>query len=427
MTILVAEVDLKSQPEAKFEPTNELPAEHQARSSALIQPAEAAPCSALEASAKIEVANKQSTNRESTSEESTTADAEKAKVNPWILNPTIDTLFACGGLVWLLFGLHYFVFGTHSRDIGVQALVMLVIVGTHFLSETHNVATLHRIYQSEEKKRFSFYTKQLALSCGCLAIAGLFVPSLVSIFAKIYLIWVSQHFTAQTYGLALLYCYKRNYTLSPFEKNVFSMLMQATCLFAIVRQLTYFDWGGGKFIGIDIPFWGPLPEPVFVATSYVLAGLAAAFAFIICKKAIVEKKVFPMPAFLITLTGILIWIFGKDVTGTLWLYVPAFYHGSQYLATSIAYYLKEKGLPDSLPTVQIARALSKPIALKYFASLALIGTFTYIGIPHILEQVGVPFDLSFATIFCCINFHHFLTDAAIWKLRDKRTRDVLLA
>lgn len=403
MTVLVADLDPIKQPvTAITDSTSELQAGHTAGISQLDQGAEAA-CSKV------------------------AAGTGKQEINPWILNPAIDLLFSCGGIVWLFFGLHFFVFGNHSRDLGVQALVMLVIVGTHMLSETHNVATLHRIFQKEEKARFKFHTEKLALVCGFLAIAGLLVPSAVSVFTKIYLIWVSQHFTAQTYGLALLYCYKRNYTLSSFEKNIFSMLMQATCLFAIVRQFTFYDWGGGKFIGIDIPFWGPLPEPVFVAVSYVLAGLAALFTLIVCKKAVFEKKVFPLPAFLLTATGILIWIFGKEVTGTLWLYVPAFYHGSQYLVTSTAYYLKDKGLPDGLPAVQIAKALTKPLALKYFASLVLVGTFMYIGIPHVLEQMGVSFDLAFASIFCCVNFHHFLTDAAIWKLRDKRTSDILMA
>jgi hypothetical protein len=128
-----------------------------------------------------------------------------------------------------------------------------------------------------------------------------------------------------------------------------------------------------------------------------------------------------------TLTGILIWIFGKDVTGTLWLYVPAFYHGSQYLVVSVAYYLKEKGLPESVPPAKIASMLSQLSALKYFGQLMLFGCFLYIGIPRVLEQMGVSFEVAFASIFCAVNFHHFLTDGAIWKLRDKRTRDILIA
>ena len=346
----------------------------------------------------------------------------------WILSPAIDLLFSCGGLVWLFFGLHYFVFGSQSRELGAQALLVLVILGTHLLSETHNIATLQRIYKdNEEKEKFSFYTDRLAFVCIGLAFVGLTYPPAASIFTKIYLVWVSQHFTAQTYGLALLYCYKRNYQLSSFEKKLFLMLMQATTMFAIVRQFTYYDWGGGQFLGLDIPFWGPLPEPIFVGTSCVLAVLALSFLGVIIKKAIFQRQIFPLPAFLLTMTGILIWVFGKEATGTLWLYVPAFYHGSQYLVLSTAYYLKEKGLPEGIPSPKIASALIQPAGMKYFGFLVLVACFLYIAIPRVLEQVGVPIDLSFASIFCAVNFHHFLTDGAIWKLRDKRTREILIA
>lgn len=351
----------------------------------------------------------------------------EAKVNPWIINPVLDLLFSCGGIVWLFFGLHYFVFGAKSHELPVQSLVVMVILGTHFLSESHNMATLHRIFQKEEKDRFSFFSGKLAAYAGTLAIIGIVFPPLVPIMTKIYLIWVSQHFTAQTYGLALLYCYKRNYFFNNFEKNIFSALMWCTTAFAIVRQFTYADWGGGNFLGQTIPFWGPLPESVFSFVSALLTGIAAMFAIVVLRKAAVEKKVFPLPALLMTVTGILIWICGKDLTGTLWLYVPAFYHGSQYLLVSAGYYLKEKGLVEGGSASAMSKSLFQPVGLKYFAALAMLAIFFYVGIPHMLEQMGFSFDLVFAAIFCSINFHHFLTDAAIWKLRDKRNREILLA
>jgi hypothetical protein len=30
-------------------------------------------------------------------------------------------------------------------------------------------------------------------------------------------------------------------------------------------------------------------------------------------------------------------------------------------------------------------------------------------------------------IQACVNFHHFVTDGAVWRLRDKQTREILLA
>lgn len=348
--------------------------------------------------------------------------------NPWILNAPIDLLLSCGGLVWLFFGLHYFILGHAAQNSATQVLLLVVILGTHLLSETHNVATLVRVYKdTPTRNAFSFYTKNVALLCACLAMLGLCIPEATSIFVKIYLLWVSQHFTAQTYGLALLYCYKRNYYLNANEKNVFWLLMQSTMAFAVIRQLTYPDWGGGKFLGVSIPFWGPLPVQFSEAAGIILVLMSLLFLGVIARKALLERKIFPLPALMLTATGVLIWVFGKDVTGTLWLYVPAFYHGSQYLVVSTAYYLKEQGFVQNIPSVKIVSLLTQSPALKYFASLILIASFLYIALPRILEQLGVDYALAFAAIFSTINFHHFLTDRAIWKLRDKKTRDLLVA
>src|SRR6185295_9892019 len=130
------------------------------------------------------------------------ATGEKPAPYGWILSPAIDLLFSCGGLVWLFFGLHHFIVGSHSRDFVAQALVVIVILATHLLSETHNIATLQRIYQDEDKTKFAYFKTKLVAICGTLAILGLAFPPLAAIFTKVYLVWVSQHFTAQTYGLA---------------------------------------------------------------------------------------------------------------------------------------------------------------------------------------------------------------------------------
>jgi hypothetical protein len=48
-------------------------------------------------------------------------------------------------------------------------------------------------------------------------------------------------------------------------------------------------------------------------------------------------------------------------------------------------------------------------------------------LPGLLQDFGFDYKVAFATIFCVINFHHFLIDAAIWRLRDPRVRNLLIA
>ena len=53
--------------------------------------------------------------------------------------------------------------------------------------------------------------------------------------------------------------------------------------------------------------------------------------------------------------------------------------------------------------------------------------FIYVAMPRLLQEFGFSYTLAFATVFVTINIHHFLTDAAIWKLKDQKVRKVLLA
>lgn len=344
----------------------------------------------------------------------------------WILNPTVDLIFCCGGLLWLMY-LANLVFGSHL-PMANGPLILLTVAGTHILSETHTAATLERLHQSEPtRKALSNFGLIASVICFLLAVASLVTPGFPAIFAKIYLLWIVQHFMAQSYGIALIYCYKRNYIMNLWEKRIFKLVIDATIAYGILKQLTFKEWSMDKFIGQTLPFWGPLPEPIFAVADWTLKIAVVAFVAMIVRKFITERKVFPLPAALITVSAVAIFTLPKSVTTSLWVYVPAFYHGSQYLVVSTSYFLKERGLPENVSTAQVGKLLFKPTTLKYFATLFVIGVFIYGGLPGLLQDFGFDYKIAFATIFCVINFHHFLIDAAIWRLRDPRVRKLLIA
>jgi hypothetical protein len=307
-------------------------------------------------------------------------------------------------------------------------MAVCTIAGTHALSETHIAATLARVYKTPERRRkFSFYTHWAALVCAILLIAGLFVQGVTPILAKIYLLWVAQHFTAQTYGLTLMYCYKADYRLSALQKNLLWLLMNSTAAFAILRQLTYKEWNPDGFLAQHIPFWGPLPEWVLQGCTAVLIASAGAFVFCLLSKYFSERRMMPLPAILLLFTGVMIFVLGRDLTGLFFLYVPAFYHGSQYVVLSIAYHLREDGHANSKPRRNFGQLFLQSPGVRYQGMLLLIAMAIYIGLPRLLGEFGFSYTLAFATVFVAINLHHFLTDRAIWKLRDREVRDILLA
>lgn len=346
----------------------------------------------------------------------------------WILHPAVDLLLCCGGIVWLLFAFHYFVVAPANNQAMVSFLSLLVIIGTHVLSETHTAATLVRAYKNgATRERYSLYTRWAALACAGLAIAGLFVKGFTPIMAKVYLVWVVQHFTAQTYGMTLLYCYKNNYILTNFEKIVLASVLNLTAIQTILRQFTFEDWNGNGFLAQIIPFWGPLPVWVYQTSLVLLTIAICAFCLIVLRKLVRERLFLPLPAALMLLTGVAIFLVGKDVAGILWLYVPAFFHGAQYVVLTTAQHLKEQGLPEGMSTDQMWQLLNQSAGLKYIGTLILGAVAIYIGVPRLLQDCGFDYTLAFATIFCAVNLHHFLTDQAIWKLRDPKLRKSLAA
>jgi succinate dehydrogenase hydrophobic anchor subunit len=353
-------------------------------------------------------------------------ESKKTLPYSWILNPAVDLIFCCGGLLWFVFFANL-LFKSSFPNIS-SPFILLTIAGTHILSETHTAATLERLHQSEPtRKALSTFGRLAAVVCFMLGIASLVTPGLPSIFAKIYLIWIVQHFMAQSYGIALIYCYKRNYIMNLWEKRIFKFAIDATIAYGILKQFTFKEWSVEKFIGQTLPFWGPLPEPIFAVVDITFKIAILAFVSMIVVKFARERKIFPLPAALLTVTGMAIFMLPKSVTNSLWLYVPAFYHGSQYLVVSTSYYLKERGLPENVSTFNVGRMLLRPTTLKYFATLFVIGIFIYGGVPGLLQDFGIDYKIAFATIFCVVNFHHFLIDAAIWRLRDPRVRKLLIA
>ncbi len=217
--------------------------------------------------------------------------ANHSKQSVWLLNPVLDTLFCCGGIVWLLFLVSYLFNGTSGPQPIVQTMAVIAIVGAHLFSEPHVTATLTRVYRTPQTRRLlAPWTHWAALICAAAALAGLLIPGVTPVLTKIYLLWVVQHFTSQTYGFALMYCYRGGYKLSSIERNALALLMNVTAAFAMVRQLTYYEWSVNGFLAQKLPMWGPLPEWVLQSCTVLLALSAVTFAGLIAKKAFTEGQ-----------------------------------------------------------------------------------------------------------------------------------------
>ena len=370
----------------------------------------------------------------STSFLATPLTSDRAAPYPWIINEAFDFFFVFGGSIWILMALNYLFLGwtvPASASVGEpfsRLLMVFILIGQHITADAHNAATYMRIYGSQEdRKRFHFYGKWLALSCIPIFFIGINVSAVASAFVYIYLITVFWHYAAQTFGISLIYCYKQGYLLKSHEREIFRWFVLSMSGVIIVRLLTYREFAPRNFFGVEIPFWGPLPEQIFYGVTAAFIALSVAFAIVIGKKLIFEKKMIPYPAIL-SISTIALLGFSTGVANTMvWFYVPVFFHGSQYLAVCLSYYIKERNLPEHMAASQIGPLVLSPMGLKYLGTVVLVGAFLYVVIPHVCQSIGYDYALVAGVVLATVNYHHFITDAAIWRLRDPRCRQILLA
>lgn len=75
----------------------------------------------------------------------------------WVIGPALDLIFGCGLAVWLLYGLHrLFEQQGVSGRAHMDTLIGLTIIGAHTLGETHQAATLVRLYSKDESRKKYF-------------------------------------------------------------------------------------------------------------------------------------------------------------------------------------------------------------------------------------------------------------------------------
>lgn len=363
-----------------------------------------------------------------------TSPQSPAKLYPWIVNRFVDFFFVYGGLVWIFLLVNLLVLGwnvpsnANSGTHFARALLVAVLLGQHLFADSHTAATYLRIYPgADNRQRFEFFTKYLPLALVPTFFYGLIAPGGAGDLIYLYLLLVFWHYAAQSFGISLIYCYKRGYLLKSWERETFRWFVYTMIIFIFIRMLTFREFSPHAFLGIRCPFWGPLPVWLYQVSQLVFIVVSALFSIMLVRKTLIERKLPPFPSILLIATVALIGFSQGSLNSMCWLYGPAFFHGSQYIAVSMAYYLKERGLPEGAPSTAVTALFWKSSTFEYMGLIVLSGVFIYVGIPHFFQQIG--FDFASVAVVCLavFNFHHFATDAAIWRLRDPNQRRILLA
>ncbi|MFA7338166.1 MAG: hypothetical protein WC028_15370 [Candidatus Obscuribacterales bacterium] len=324
--------------------------------------------------------------------------------NTWIISPTIDCLFVCGGLFWLLYGLHLFALGQTNHSQQLTLLAAVSNLGFLFVSETHTVSTIFAL--DKENGAATIRNMLLPLLLFSIGILCFFIPALPAVLLKIYLLWVPQHFLAQTRGIFLLYCLKAGLEITATKRFWLLTTTRLTMFYWMAVLLTDYKQGPTEFLMVRLPDWGILPTGT--ASTLLLLSFCSILAFTLSFLPIPHSgeklKLPPVHAIAMLITSLLLFLLPRERLDDIWLYAPAYFHGSQYLCLVYA------RIKDSKPFIAFTML---PLAL-------LCAVAVFAGLPLLISKFNVPLITALAVVFCCIQFQHFLTDAKIWKLSRLR-------
>lgn len=352
---------------------------------------------------------------------------------PWILNPFVDIMFACGGAFWLVYlGMAMTNFGYgYDGNVTAQCFFALSVIGLHIFGDGHQPATLFRVYGSKITR--DSIGKPVALIAVVALAAGLstlLIHSTTTFFIKFVLAWGFQHQLAQSYGIALIYCYKRKYFLNNVEKKIMKFMVDATMVFLIVRMFSLKDFGTFKLLNLyDVSFTALLPEWLCTVSLVAMQASVLLFVGMVVRKYVKEKVLMPIPALLVIMTlTALPMIAGTHFALMYYMFSQWFFHSSQYLVVTSAFYFKEKGLPGNVSTHQIGKMLMSRTSFLYFGIVFAVGFLLAFLVPTWMTQAGIADKaLCFIAIWVFLNIQHFWTDAFIWKLRDPVINKLLVS
>jgi hypothetical protein len=281
-------------------------------------------------------------------------------------------------------------------------------------SAAHFAASTVRLYTKPGARQdMAFLTMALPL----LSIAVLFLavlsPSAIGAHLQaLYLTWSPFHYSAQAFGLAVMYCYRSGCRLSEREKNMLWWVAMVPFARAFLGGT---HSGLAWFVSRDTIMALPVLPSVLNVVTQGLAVLTFVLPAALVLSRIAKRQQ-PLPAIvpcLLIANGVW-WVVLDYLNAFVWATI---FHGIQYLAIAAIFHVKDRTAEDGN-----RHGAAYHAAWFYGASLAL-GYALFYCWPYAFRLAGFGQAESMLLVIAVINVHHFIVDRYIWRLgRDRNAR-----
>jgi len=350
----------------------------------------------------------------------------------WFFGPGRDLLLGCG-LIYLLVFVLLSVASSEVRWLAPSGLLPLLIL---FTGIPHYGATLLRVYERQEDRNtyalFAVFATALVWALFAVGVHSDFVGSLI---LTLYLTWSPWHYTAQNYGIAMMFLGRQGVRADPLTKRLlrasftFCFLLTLLAIHAVGSDADYaplaYEGTAYHFVSLDFP--GDLGTLLLAAVgvAYVVCLVSAGARLLrvaslrqlapVGAIALTQALWFSAPVaarYLSILDGVAPLSLEHSAYAFLWVGIG---HSVQYLWVTSYFASRRDGFPGH------ARHYGKAL----LAGAAIWVVPGVIFAPAVLGRV--PYDAGLAVMVAAIvNIHHFILDGAVWKLRDGRVARILL-
>jgi hypothetical protein len=289
--------------------------------------------------------------------------------------------------------------GAGGTGLALLPYLVLFVNGAHLAASTVRLYTKPGSFDALPLVTRALPLAMLAVLCLCLLLPA----TLGRHIQALYLTWSPYHYAAQAFGIAMVYSHRSGCRIDAAHKRALRWVALLPFLHNFIT---------GQAVGIDwlLPGVAERTEALrgFVGEGLVLLAFTAPFLLY----ALVWRSASgPMP--LIGLLAVLangVWFLVLSPLDA-FLYATVF-HGLQYLAITIAFYLKERA---ALPG-RGGSAFGQ--GLRFYALSLLLAYAALQCLPLGFHWVGFGVFESVLVVTAAVNVHHFIVDGFIWRFKS---------
>lgn len=320
------------------------------------------------------------------------------------VSPLFDLTLIGGALSLAFIPLVYLLdLSQEDAAAGLFPIIILLSNSSHFAASTV------RLYSKEgTKTALPFITMGLPLVTFLMVVLALLAADEIGAYIQlIYLTWSPYHYSAQAYGIAMLYAYRSGCILSSTQKRILWCSAMLTFLLVVLHTVDR------HLIPWLMPYEPWIGDPALVNGVYSLSyavsilALAAPLAFYVTTRGAPSGPL-PIISLLAIVSNAVWFVLFPLIQGILWVTV---FHGIQYLAIVMIFHVRE----------QLAKSGNRHGAAwhsaHFYALCLLLGYGLFSCWPWFFRLIGFGYPESQLLVIAAINIHHFIVDAYIWRLR----------